>query len=529
VTVASKAYLTADLFKKTRRSNGGSAMSDTFPASTAAGMVNGTRIVVSDADTTASITITAGAGTSMPSGSTDVVGPDRDVAYEYDATNATWRGAYNTRAAVITSVAPTAHAIIVAEGAQLANTVLGSTAGCLFQGQGSGSDPACNPMSGDVSVSSSGAATIQPNAVTYAKEAQSGANTLSGNPTGSTANRQDIPLPSGGCNGATSAMTWTPGSPGALGCNNSLGSTPAGMVNLFRNGTFDVWQRGTGATSIATSGAYFADGWWVQPTGAAVSCSQVSDPTSSPLALFALKCAGAASVTDISIDHPIESYLAAKVKGRTFTVQFEFFNNSGVSVTPKLTTRYPSAQDSYTSNTVDINAVSFQACANATVCLESLTETASASATNGYEVDIDFGNNWGSSSGTFDVSEADFRLTPGVTTGLNSAPPLPDMRPIFAELPFNQRYFIAPAVTVGVAQYSSASGQIADVNWTAPQSMRTASATVTASWGGLSGATAGAITLKSDARTVTSLMTSTGTFQYSGNLVISSISAEIAP
>jgi len=40
VTGTSKTFATADLFKKTRRSNAGSAMSDTFPASTATGMTN---------------------------------------------------------------------------------------------------------------------------------------------------------------------------------------------------------------------------------------------------------------------------------------------------------------------------------------------------------------------------------------------------------------------------------------------------------------------------------------------------------
>lgn len=101
VTGSGKTFLTADLFKKTRRSNAGAAMNDTFPPSTATGMVNGTRIVVSNNDTTASLTIAAGVGTSMPAGATDVIAPGRDVAYEYDLPNATWRGAFNTRSALL--------------------------------------------------------------------------------------------------------------------------------------------------------------------------------------------------------------------------------------------------------------------------------------------------------------------------------------------------------------------------------------------------------------------------------------------
>ena len=219
-----------------------------------------------------------------------------------------------------------------------------------------------------------------------------------------------------------------------------------GMVNLFRNGTFDTWQRGVGPLTVTTAGAYTVDGWFVQPTGASVTTTQVADPATSPLALYGMKVTGAASVTDVLVRHPIESYLAAKLKGRTFTVQFEFSNHSNVSVTPKLTTYYPGSQDNYgtcpgAGCTTDLSAVSFQACASGSTCLEALTETASASLANGYEIDIDFGNNWANASYYLVMSEADLRLTPGLATGLNSAPPPPEMRPIFAELLFNQRYF----------------------------------------------------------------------------------------
>jgi len=83
---ASKAFATADLFYKTRRANGGSAMTDTFPAITATGLVNGSRIVLANYDATASDTITAGTGTAFKSAgsSTDTVTAGRDVAYELD-------------------------------------------------------------------------------------------------------------------------------------------------------------------------------------------------------------------------------------------------------------------------------------------------------------------------------------------------------------------------------------------------------------------------------------------------------------
>src|SRR5580698_5904767 len=46
---------------------------------------------------------------------------------------------------------------------------------------------------------------------------------------------------------------------------------PGGMRNKFRNGTMDLWQRGTASMTVTTSGAYTADGWIVVPSGASVS------------------------------------------------------------------------------------------------------------------------------------------------------------------------------------------------------------------------------------------------------------------
>ena len=56
----------------------------------------------------------------------------------------------------------------------------------------------------------------------------------------------------------------------------SLPRSAGGLVNKFRNGTMDIWQRGTSSLTATTSGAYTADGWIVLPTGASVTCSQVT-------------------------------------------------------------------------------------------------------------------------------------------------------------------------------------------------------------------------------------------------------------
>lgn len=99
VTGASKSFLTADLFKETRRFNSGSAMSDTFPASSATGLVNGTKITVVNVDATVNDTITAGAGTTISG--TGIVGPGRAIQYVYDAPTTTWRPTLNTGTALL--------------------------------------------------------------------------------------------------------------------------------------------------------------------------------------------------------------------------------------------------------------------------------------------------------------------------------------------------------------------------------------------------------------------------------------------
>lgn len=97
---ASCNFAATDLFKRTRRSNSGSAMTDSLPASGVA-LTNGTRIQIVNADATASDTITAGAGTTILGGSSFILGPGRDLMLTYDLANTTWRSEGNTATAVL--------------------------------------------------------------------------------------------------------------------------------------------------------------------------------------------------------------------------------------------------------------------------------------------------------------------------------------------------------------------------------------------------------------------------------------------
>ena len=99
ITGASHTFVTADLYQKTRRSNSGTAMTDTLMAST--GLLNGTQINIANVDATASDTVTAGAGTTIGGNATFVITAGRDMWWSYDLTNTQWRPIANTGIALL--------------------------------------------------------------------------------------------------------------------------------------------------------------------------------------------------------------------------------------------------------------------------------------------------------------------------------------------------------------------------------------------------------------------------------------------
>jgi hypothetical protein len=223
----------------------------------------------------------------------------------------------------------------------------------------------------------------------------------------------------------------------ASGSTVTIGG-PGGMVNKFRNGAMDVWQRGTSALTATTAGGYTADGWIVLPAGAGVTAAQAGGRL---ITKNSLQVTGASSVTGLKIKQRIESLMAAAFCSQTVTVQAQVYNGTGSSVTPTLTVNRPSAQDNYGSVTVDVNAASLQACAAGAWTLVAYTFAANAASYNGLEIVFDFGNNFGANTKTVQLAELDIRVTPGAATGLNSNPPPPELRPIGTELALCQRYY----------------------------------------------------------------------------------------
>jgi hypothetical protein len=92
-------------------------------------------------------------------------------------------------------------------------------------------------------------------------------------------------------------------------------------------------------------------------------------------------------------------------------------------------------------------STSLSSCATATWCTEAYTLSVSASATNGYRIELDCNTALTNAQHCW-VTAVDVRVTPGVTTGVNSSPGPLEFRPFPIELVYNQRYYQTSYETV---------------------------------------------------------------------------------
>jgi hypothetical protein len=242
--------------------------------------------------------------------------------------------------------------------------------------------------------------------------------------------------------------------PGTTG-NGGL-AYAAASVNVLRNSSLSAWFHGcvSGACTHTTTAAttnYSAEGIFVIPTGASVTSQATATVPAGNPGYYADKITGASSNTDIKVRWVVESYSAAKIAGLVTTFQFTFINNSGSTITPVLTTKYPTTQDgsvtggaAWGGSTSDLSSTNLTACTNGSTCLEAYTFTPSSSATAGYEFVVDFGAMNSNSDSITIGAGFDARATPGVTSpGIPASPPAPEVSRPSDDILWCERFYDA--------------------------------------------------------------------------------------
>lgn len=305
------------------------------------------------------------------------------------------------------------------------------------------------PTSGDQGAGSINAAALYVNGLPVVTTSPvSAAATIRGNPTTSPAPPSDIAIQNLTDIAAPSATldnipiynhtTGTIQKTTPIEIVNNAGAS-FGFQNRFRNGQFGMWQRGGGNLAASTTGAYTADGWIVKQTGAAFTCAQIAT-NNIPGTVVALQCVGGAGNTDTVISQKIENYTTAAMAGATVTAQFRFLQDTGVAVTPKISTCYASSGNNFATCTADLANTSLTPCASGSWCLEAYTFPVAAFVNNGYQVLFDC-NTALSSTQHCSIAAADIRITPGLPTGIPTVVPAPELRAPGIEFSWNYQYY----------------------------------------------------------------------------------------
>src|SRR5947209_1827376 len=266
-TGASHTFVAADLYRETRRSNSGSAMTDTFPAASTAGLANGTMIQVNNADAGASITVTAGTGTTLNGNASIIIPPNRSTKWVYDAPNAVWRTTMNSLSGVNGPASATSGNLAAFNGATgtliqdsgkaaPAGTIVGtSDAQTLTNKSIDASEINSGTLGSARMPALTGSCTTSAGTVSVTCEQDGGATSLT--------------APSGTFIVAGTGGVTLPGS-----YTTTIRTKTIGTKLIYANLTFNV----TNATG-GTSGLYqfTLPNSWVPPTGVQTPCSPVYD------------------------------------------------------------------------------------------------------------------------------------------------------------------------------------------------------------------------------------------------------------
>ena len=152
-------------------------------------------------------------------------------------------------------------------------------------------------------------------------------------------------------------------------------------------------------------------------------------------------------MTDVKIVRcQVESAAVYRIGNAVNTFQMNFFNNTGGAFTPTIQSKYANAGiDSWGSTVIDLAAtpMSGSTCAAAAACTDAYSLLVTAATFNGYEYNIDLGNNFSSTGKNVKIGWFDARVTPGVATGINVNPPPMEMRDPGSDVTWNQRFYQA--------------------------------------------------------------------------------------
>ena len=222
----------------------------------------------------------------------------------------------------------------------------------------------------------------------------------------------------------------------------ATGAAYGGFVNRLRNGTFDVWQRGTSVVAPST-GAYTADGWQISWLGAAPSISRGGQLKLSNSSGIVNGIAGNTSSTFTQrIESNIAASLGPKTNAQSVTFQATVFNNMTAAIVPQISVLVPTAVDNFAATTTLLAATNMQSCpGNGAVTTIAYTFSVPANGVvNGLSLNVAFG---AITANFVAMTDCDLRATPGIPVGLNNNPPPPELRPTAMELAFCQRYYEA--------------------------------------------------------------------------------------
>lgn len=240
---------------------------------------------------------------------------------------------------------------------------------------------------------------------------------------------------------------------------------PGGFLNRLRNSSLSSWSYGTSVALTETS-QFIVDGVvFTLNSGGNLTASQTTSVPTGCKTYYGLKLLGQTnSSNNSSLRFVLSASDAAPLAGQTCTMQILVLNETGSSITPTITTKYPASKDGgYTpaagggawggTITTDLASTNLQTVANGASATLAYTFAVSANAINGYEVIINFGTipngDYITIGGGFDL-----RATPGATTGLNSNPPPPEIRTYESDVRWNQT-FLETTYDNGVATATS--------------------------------------------------------------------------